>query len=208
MEKQLIECEHGEVHGNLALPERKRLDHRGPLSVDVSKAWYFITLCAEGHKAWSIDNDNDGRAARPLAAALSRGRAARPFAAVADQLLATARHYHKTGKWRLALFLVMQDHVHFIVHIPVGGQGAYRPTTLASVISDFKHAVSRRFAIRFQRDFFDTRLRDDAHYAEKFDYVCNNPVRKGLCAIVRDWPHVIVFNRETGEELEFSRMRR
>ena len=33
-------------------PVRKRLDHRGPLSIDVSGAWYFITICAEGHKPW------------------------------------------------------------------------------------------------------------------------------------------------------------
>ena len=35
--------------GHAALPVRKRLDHRGPLSIDVSAAWYFITICAEGH---------------------------------------------------------------------------------------------------------------------------------------------------------------
>ena len=27
-----------------AKPTRKRLDHRGPLSIDVSSAWYFITV--------------------------------------------------------------------------------------------------------------------------------------------------------------------
>ena len=189
MEKLSVEYRNSGVSDALVLPVRKRLDHRGPLSVDVSAAWYFITICAEGHKAWCVDDGNGGRAARPLAAA-------------ADELFSTARHYHKIGKWRLALFLVMPDHIHFIVHIPVGGEGSRRPTTLASVVSDFKHAVSRRFGICFQCDFWDTRLRDDAHYVEKFRYICNNPVRKGLCAIARDWPHVIAFSRETGEELE------
>ena len=200
MEKLSIECRNSGVRDVSGLPVRKRLDHRGPLSVDVSSAWYFITICAEGHEVWCVDDGNGGRAARPLAV-------------VVDGLLSTARLYQKIGKWRLALFLVMPDHIHLIVHIPVGGegsrrpaecggQGSARPTTLASVVSDFKHAVSRRFGICFQRDFFDTRLRDDAHYAEKFRYICSNPVRKGLCAIARDWPHVIAFSRETGEELE------
>ena len=187
-----------------ALPVRKRLDHRGPLSVAVASAWYFITICAEGHQPWCIDDGKGGRAARPLAA-------------VADDLFSTVRHYMKIGKWRVALFLVMPDHLHFIVHVPIGGvgggqgsarptgcgfggQGSARPTTLESVVADFKHAVSRRFGLKFQRDFWDTRLRDDAHYAEKFRYICNNPVRKGLCATARDWPHVIAFDRETGEE--------
>ena len=174
-----------------ALPVRKRLDHRGSLSVDVVSAWYFITICAEGHQPWCIDDGKGGRAARPLAA-------------VADDLFSTVRHYMKIGKWRVALFLVMPDHLHFIVHVSIGGgfggQGSARPTSLESVVADFKHAVSRRFGLRFQRDFWDTRLRDDAHYAEKFRYICNNPVRKELCATARDWPHVIAFDRETGEE--------
>ena len=28
------------------MPTRKRLNHRGPLSIDVTSAWYFITICA------------------------------------------------------------------------------------------------------------------------------------------------------------------
>ena len=103
---------------------------------------------------------------------------------------------HNAGKWFLSLMLVMPDHLHMIVHGPPGG----RPLPL--VIGDFKRYLTTRFGICFQCDFWDARLRDDAHYAEKFRYICNNPVRKGLCAIARDWPHVIAFSRETGEELE------
>ena len=188
------------------LPQRKALNHRGPLSIDVSGAWYFITICADGHQAWCVDDGMGGRAARPLAA-------------VADDLFSTVRHYVKIGKWRIALFLVMPDHLHFIVHVPCvggdesggqgsarptgdesGGQGSARPTGLESVVADFKHAVARRCGLKFQRDFWDTRLRDDVHYAEKFNYICNNPVRKGLCRVAREWPHVIAFDRGSGEE--------
>jgi hypothetical protein len=52
------------------------------------------------------------------------------------------------------------------------------------------------FGIRFQRDFFDTRLRDDAHFAEKYNYILGNPVRKGLCATQAEWPYSIAFSRE------------
>ena len=146
-----------------AMPTRRRLDHRGPLSIDVSSAWYFITICAEGHRTWVGRDD--------LIAPFD------PFAA----LLSTARHFQKIGKWRLALFLVMPDHVHFIVNISgIGAMGSSRPTGLESVIRDFKRSVSRLFGIHFQRGFFDTRIRDDTHYAEKFRYICNNPVRKGF----------------------------
>jgi len=176
------------------LPVRKRLDHRGPVSVDVSSAWYFVTICAEGHEAWCSDDGNGGRAVCPHTAVR--------LAEIADMILAAARWYHEQGKWRLALFLVMPDHLHFIAHFPDGGVGTRRPTAMETVVGEFKKYLSRQLKIRFQRDFFDTRLRDDAHYAEKFLYICNNPVRRGLCVIARDWPHVVAFSRETGEELE------
>ena len=88
----------------------------------------------------------------------------------------------------------MPDHLHFIVQIPSGGRGA---TALPGVITNFKHLLSARYAIRFQRDFFDTRIRDDAHFAEKYNYILGNPVRKGLCATPSDWPYSIAFSRES-----------
>ena len=45
-----------------AIPSRKRLDHRGPLSMDISSAWYFITICASERVQY-------GRAAVPPATA-------------------------------------------------------------------------------------------------------------------------------------------
>ena len=79
----------------------------------------------------------------------------------------------------------------------VGRRGA---PTLPRIVANFKHLLAARYGLRFQRDFWDTRLRDEAHYAEKFRYVCNNPVRKGLCASAREWRPVIAFDRESGVE--------
>ena len=79
--------------------------------------------------------------------------------------------------------------MHFIVH----GNAEY-------AIANFKHLLSRRYGLKFQRDFFDTRLRDDAHFAEEYDYILGNPVRKGLCAAPADWPYSLVFTRD-GEEI-------
>ena len=67
-------------------------------------------------------------------------------------------------------------------------------------IADFKRWMATKFGLGFQRGFWDTRLRDEAQFAEKFAYICNNPVRKGLCHVAREWPHVIAFDRVTGEE--------
>ena len=182
--------------GHAALPVRKRLDHRGPLSIDVSAAWYFITICAEGHRPWVVDN---GRAACPHAAASHQLNADVTFNEIARMILAAAEWYHEHGKWRLALFLVMPDHLHFIVRLPVGADGGGTPS-LPGVMRHWKHYVSEHYGVLFQKDFWDTRLRDDAHLAEKFCYICNNPVRKGLCATARDWRYVIAFDRDTGVE--------
>ena len=40
------------------------------------------------------------------------------FADIADAILSAARWYHEHGKWNLAVFLVMPDHLHFIGHFP------------------------------------------------------------------------------------------
>ena len=199
------------------MPARKMIDHRGPMRVDVRGAWYFITICAE-------ERCNYGRAVVPPTAecgvecVLNDGRAVvpptaecvecpnTPFIVHANEILECARYYHTHGKWHLSLFLIMPDHIHFIVHVPsnpaVGGTAA-----LPHVIGHWKHYVAEHYGLRFQRDFWDTRLRDAAQYAEKFDYVCRNPVRKGLVGTavggttaLPDWPYVISFDRESGEE--------
>ena len=52
----------------VTLPARKRLNHRGPLLINVSSAWYFITICAEGPATWvgsRIPRDHAGMVAAP-----------------------------------------------------------------------------------------------------------------------------------------------
>ena len=167
-----------------AYPSRKRLNHRGPLFIDVASAWYFITICAKDHAPWTMRDDPVGRD-DPIAPK-------NPY----DAVMSTACHFQNIGKWNLALLLVMPDHLHLIANIPYGAMGSSRPTGLECVIRDFKRSASRLFGIHFQRDFFDTRLRDDAHFAEKYNYILGNPVRKGLCASQEEWPYSIAFTRE------------
>lgn len=41
----------------------------------------------------------------------------------------------------------------------------------------------------WQRGFFDHVLRSDESYAQKWDYVRENPVRAGLVKRAEDWPY-------------------
>ena len=198
------------------LPTRKQLDHRGPLSLDISGAWYFVTIVG-------------GRGDCPQSPAIRSFRPDDPtppersIGTIAPTILDVARYYHLHGKWRLALCLVMPDHIHLIVHFPTGecgqskretcfegpersepeGCASRRGTiapTMSTVIKSFKSYLVKNAGLSFQRYYWDTRLRDDAHYAEKFRYICNNPVRKNLVPRAVDWPYVIAFDRETGLE--------
>jgi len=111
-----------------------------------------------------------------------------------DVVIEAARRRHVDGTWSLSLFLVMPDHFHMLV--------TESPSVpLARAIADFKRYLATFHGLSFQRGFFDTRIRDDEHYAEKWRYIVNNPVAKGIARTPREWPHVIAFNRDTREEI-------
>jgi len=187
--------------GRVTLPARKRFNHRGPLSIDVSSSWYFVTLCAANHAPWvgsRVPRDRVGVVGSRVPR--DRNTEQMDFAAIADAILSAARWYHEHGKWHLSLFLVRPDHLHFIAQFPsVCGHAGRVTLPIVSIIQQFKSYLVRTYAIRFQRDFFDTRLRDDAHFAEEYDYILANPVRKGLCATPADWPYSIAFTRDGSE---------
>jgi len=153
---------------HMALPIRKCLDHRGPLSICTTDAVYFITV-----------------------AAAERGTTT--LADKADVVLSAARFYHTSERWFLFLFLIMPDHLHMLVHVPTA-------LSLADVIGHWKSYLTTQHGIRFQKDFFDTRIRDREHFAEKWEYICRNPVTKGLVGTPREWPYSVAFDPATGQE--------
>ena len=150
------------------LPVRKKLDHRGPLSIDVRQAVYFVTIAAAD-------------------------RAGRPFLDAVDAILEAARFYQANRRWFLSLLLVMPDHLHMLVHVP-DGEG------LSAVIGRWKQYLATQRGVAFQSNYFDTRIRDNEHFAEKWNYICWNPVRRGLVEKPKDWPYVIAFDQSTGLE--------
>ena len=171
-------------------PTRRVLDHRGPVRIDTRDAVYFITIDALG----KYDCGRAGstippqRSTEPVS--FSSAVSSKP---PYREMLDAARFRQERGDWFLYLFLIMPDHIHLLAHFPPDKD-------MTTVIADFKRYLSTAYHIRFQRDFFDTRIRDAAHFAEKWDYIVRNPVRRGLCATPRDWPHVIAFDPATGAE--------
>jgi putative transposase len=93
----------------------------------------------------------------------------------------------------LGRYVIMPDHLHLFVR---GGQNF----TVSSWIGGLKRAMS--VALRspglWQPGFFDNILRSGESYAEKWNYVRENPVRAGVVKNADDWPYqgeIVVIDR-------------
>ena len=81
----------------------------------------------------------------------------------------------------------MPDHVHLFVRRPYDVELGRWIGMLKQALS--KYIVSTARLPIWQRRFFDHVLRSDESYAQKWNYVRENPVRAGLVANAEDWPY-------------------
>lgn len=121
-------------------------------------------------------------------------RADAPLLPLADGILAAARAFHERGNWFLRLILIMPDHVHLLASFP-------KTAVMSATFGNWKRFLSRHDGIRWQRIFFDHRIRNAAELSEKWDYIRMNPVRKGLVSSPDDWPHWLAFDPATGHRI-------
>jgi len=101
-----------------------------------------------------------------------------------------AMHYHGSH-WFVHLWLVMPDHVHALLSFP-------RNEGMVKAIGDWKRYTSRKTGVKWQKGFFDHRLRHDESFEEKAHYIRMNPVREKLVEIPEAWPHVWSFDGRDG----------
>ena len=152
------------------LPVRRRLHHVPPVGVSqyAAGAEYFMTIC--------VDRAHYGI---PLADAGRCGPLAND--AIASAIFDAIEFRKTTGVWYPSFALVMPDHVHFISSFAVD-------TVIDRTVSGWKRFLARECGIVWQKGFVDHRLRNEAERAEKWQYIENNPVAKGLCPTAEDWP--------------------
>ena len=82
-------------------------------------------------------------------------------------------------------YVLMPDHVHLFAR----GTDDY---LLSQWIRLLKRHLSKGIAAsppHWQRGFFDHLIRRSESYAQKWEYVRQNPVRAGLSATAEDWPY-------------------
>lgn len=102
--------------------------------------------------------------------------------AVSAPILSAAQHYHFSARWHLRLVLLMPDHLHMLASFP-------STESMSGVIRAWKHYLSAKHGIAWQRDYFDHRLRSHESLDEKALYIRNNPVRAGLVKDSALWPY-------------------
>lgn len=110
-----------------------------------------------------------------------------------DAVHAAFKQFCKTGithgVW-VGNYVIMPDHLHLFV--------AFDNNAKAD-ISDWMRLLKRELTIEirktdqldvvWQKGFFDHVLRSNESYAEKWDYISENPTRRGLVGDSADWPY-------------------
>jgi len=132
--------------------------------VSVENTAYFVTTCTAG--------------ARPIFEDWACAQV------VVDALWWLGR----AGRIWVLGYVVMPDYVHLAFVLREGA-------TLSAVVKVFKGFVSRRLRAEqrwtgqiWQAAFFDRAVRDRRYAHTVLDYVHENPVRKGLCAVPEQYP--------------------
>jgi putative transposase len=143
-------------------PRRKRPAHFPTVADGFKSIIVFLTVCTRQRK--------------PL---LANDEAARII----------LEAWHAADFWRVGRYVIMPDHIHLFC-----APNTFPPQALKNWIEYWRNYVTRAWLRRaqvpvWQRDFWDRQLRRSESYAEKWQYVVNNPVRHGYVCPAEDWPY-------------------
>ncbi|MBN1398673.1 MAG: transposase [Bacteroidetes bacterium] len=98
----------------------------------------------------------------------------------------TAKERHD---WHTGQYVIMPDHVHFFCS---AGTEAKELFVFMKFWKEWtSKGIKKKCNIQrniWQKEFFDHLLRSEESYAQKCDYVLNNPVRAGLVKDAKEWP--------------------
>ena len=101
---------------------------------------------------------------------------------ISAKIIATVTRRHDSEVWFMRLFLLMPDHVHALVSFP-------QEADMLASVRQWKNYLARMHGIKWQRDFFEHRLRNAESWEEKAHYIRQNPVRAGLIANAEAWAY-------------------
>lgn len=124
-------------------------------------------------------------------------------AAMRDLVVAVLEQTRRRFSLRVYGFVVMPEHVHFLVSEPERAR-------LAIAIQSFKIATAKKSAAcreldgarspLWQKRYYDRNIRSYPDFMEKLRYVHRNPVARGLVGRPEDWKWSSFRHYATGED--------
>jgi len=107
---------------------------------------------------------------------------------VSEEIHQTLRSaWGSSDQWIVGKYIIMPDHIHLFC-----SPSTNEPLSIQQWIAFWKRLVSQNYPElqpMWQRDGWDTQLRTNESYSEKWQYVQNNPVRAGLIESPEDWSY-------------------
>jgi len=97
------------------------------------------------------------------------------------------RIWSEANQYLVGRYVVMPEHVHIFCTPAV-----HDAENVKQWVAYWKRLASRELKDLqplWQRDCWDTQLRNVGHYGEKWEYVVQNPVRKALVPSPEQWPY-------------------
>jgi putative DNA methylase len=102
-------------------------------------------------------------------------------------MVETALKFHHAKFYLLIAWVIMPNHVHFLLQ-PL--RGKHLDTILHSFKSYTAHEANKilgRAGQFWQHESFDRYIRDHRHFKAVIRYIENNPVKAGLCSVPEEW---------------------
>jgi len=105
------------------------------------------------------------------------------------EMVQNALKFHDGKKYLLFAWVVMLNHLHFLIR-PLPGQ--HLDSIMHSIKSYTAHEANKllsRSGNFWQEESFDRYIRDTRHFRATFRYIHMNPVKAGLCSSPEDWKY-------------------
>jgi putative transposase len=109
-----------------------------------------------------------------------------PWLANGDVHRALVALWKEVTAWLVGRYVVMPDHLHFFASPNDPDVSLEAWMKYWKALYSMNHKQEGR---GWQRGHWDTRLRRHENYEEKWEYIAQNPVRRGLVKEWKDWPY-------------------
>ena len=151
------------------LPQRKNPRIKG-FPYDAAGC-YFITVCTKNRE--HLFSKIVGRGLDPT---IEAEIILKPLGKIAaEELLKIADHFENV---RIEKYVIMPDHVHFLVTLENGSAGSRPRPTVSQIVGLYKSGVSRKAGRSvWQASFFDHVVRGPQDHKEIWQYIENNPLK-------------------------------